>query len=141
MRIALPNLDEVRTLVTELTHIARQRDEIEERAKLIGKKLPSVAKGLIFIAKKDKNEVLSIGTFLEQNAIERPDAVALLYEDRRYSHRELNQAANRWANTLAARGIKKGDVVAVLLENRPELVSALARIVTRGAIAAAINTR
>jgi citronellyl-CoA synthetase len=141
MRIALPNLDEVRTLVTELTHLARQRDEIEERAKLIGRKLPSVAKGLKFIAKKDKNEVLSIGTFLEQNAIERPDAVALLYEDRRYSHRELNQAANRWANTLAARGIKKGDVVAVLLENRPELLFAVAGIVKLGAIAAAINTR
>jgi citronellyl-CoA synthetase len=137
----MPNLDEVRSLVTELTNIARHRDDVEDRAKLIGKKLPSVVQGLKFIAKKDKHEALSIGTFLEKNALERPDAVALLFEDRRYSHRELNQAANRWSSVLAARGVKKGDVVTVLLENRPELLFAVSGIVKLGAIAATINTR
>jgi citronellyl-CoA synthetase len=141
MRIALPHLDEVKSMVHELVQVAQHRDDVEERVKLLGKKLPSLATGLKMLGKKDKEELLSIGSYLEKNATERPDAAALLYEDRRYSHRELNQAANRWSNLLAAKGIKKGDVVAVLLENRPELLFAVAGIVKLGAIAASINTR
>ncbi len=141
MSIALPTIKEVKQLATELARVAMQRDEVNASARLLGRKAKSIAKGLRFLGKKDKNEILSIGSFLELNATERPHATALLYEDRRYTHLELHQASNRWANALAARGVKKGDVVAVLLENRPEILFAVGGIVKLGAIAAVINTR
>lgn len=135
-------------LVRALPAVARDlegllggRAEALQRLRGVARKLPSIARGLPLTAKKDKDEVLSIGTYLEQNARARPDAAALLYEDRRYTHRQLDEEANRWADVLAARGVAKGDAVAVLVENRPEMLFAVAGIVKLGAIAAVINTR
>jgi citronellyl-CoA synthetase len=137
-----PRLKQLLGLATDLRRLATdQRDEVAIRARLLGNKLPSIAQGLRYIAKKDKGEILSIGRFIEQNALTRPEAAALLYEDRRYSHREFHEQSNRFANLLAARGVGKGDVVGVLVENRPELLFAVAGIVKLGAIAATINTR
>src|SRR5690606_16430037 len=77
----------------------------------------------------------------ERNAKRRPQGTALLYEDRRYTHREVHELSNRWANWLASRGVAKGDVVSVLLENRPEALLIVAGVVKLGAIAAVINTK
>ncbi len=121
--------------------LARHRDEIVPRTRYILKKLPDIREGLKVIGKNDKSEVLSIGTFLERNARERPNDPALLYEDRRISHREFDEIANRYANVYAAHGVGKGDAVAIFCENRPELMFAVAGAVKLGAIAALINTR
>ncbi|KAB2902390.1 MAG: long-chain-acyl-CoA synthetase [Kofleriaceae bacterium] len=117
------------------------RAEALARLRLVARKFPSIARGLPLISKSKKDEVLSIGSYLEKNAKERPDAPALYFEERRYTHRELDEQANRWADVLAARGIGKGDAVAVFLENRPEMLFAIAGIVKLGAIAAVINSR
>jgi citronellyl-CoA synthetase len=51
---------------------------------------------------------------------------------------------NRWANSIAhhliAEGIGKGDVVAVFMENRPELLVTLLAVAKVGAIGALLNT-
>ena len=49
-----------------------------------------------------------------------PDHIALVFEDRRWSYRELNESTNRIANKFEELGIKKGDRVAVLLYNCAE---------------------
>jgi citronellyl-CoA synthetase len=135
-------------LVRSLPIVAREfegllggRAEALSRLRLVARKLPSIARGLPLISKSKKDEVLSIGTYLEQNAKLRPDAAALYFEDRRYSHKQLDEEANRWSDVLTARGIKKGDAVAVFMENRPETLFAIAGIVKIGAIAAIINSR
>jgi citronellyl-CoA synthetase len=117
------------------------RAEALARLRLVARKLPSIARGLPLTAKSKKEELLSIGSYLEKNAKERPDAPALYFEDRRYSHKQLDQEANRWADVLSARGIGKGDAVALFIENRPEMLFAVAGVVKLGAIAAIINTR
>ncbi|MCA9675282.1 MAG: long-chain-acyl-CoA synthetase [Myxococcales bacterium] len=135
---------DVRALIRsarDLAGLVRQPAVWTPHARLVARKLPSVARGLRLIGKSDKSEALSIGTFLERNARERPDADAILYEDRRYSHLQVHELSNAWANVLAARGVRKGDVVAVLLENRPEVMLAIAGIVKLGAIAAVVNTK
>jgi citronellyl-CoA synthetase len=140
----MPTLPDLRTLARtarELADLARHPSVWGPHARLLARKLPSIIQGLKLIGKTDKTEVLSIGTVLEQNARERPDGAAVLFEDRRYSHRELDELANRWANLLASRGVRKGDSVAVLVDNRPELLFAIAGIVKLGAIAAVVNTR
>jgi fatty-acyl-CoA synthase len=69
-----------------------------------------------------------------------PDAIAILYEDRVVTYRELNESANRYARWARAAGVKRGDVVALLMENRPEYLFAWLGIVRIGAIAALVNT-
>ncbi len=124
----------------ELAGVARRPAVWGPHARLLARKLPYIARGLKLIG-ADRTTKLSIGTYLEKNARERPDACAVLFEDRRWTHRELNTQSNRWANLLAGRGVGKGDVVAVLLENRPEMLAAIGGVVKLGAIAAVVNTR
>ena len=119
----------------------RQPSVWTPHARLIARKLPMLVKGLRMIGKTDRSEVLSIGSMIEQNARLRPNGAAIVYEDRRYTHQEVHELSNQWANWLASRGIAKGDVVSVLLENRPETLLIIAGVVKLGAIAAVINTK
>ncbi|HEY1836941.1 MAG TPA: long-chain-acyl-CoA synthetase [Rhizomicrobium sp.] len=69
-----------------------------------------------------------------------PQAPAIFFEDRIVSYRELNAQANRYARWALAQGVRQGDVVALLMENRPEYLFAWLGIVRIGAIAALLNT-
>jgi acyl-CoA synthetase (AMP-forming)/AMP-acid ligase II len=125
----------------DLRILLENKEAVVDHAQLIRRKLPSVVKGLKLLAKSDKQERLSIGVYLDQNARERPHDPAIFYEDRRYSHLEFNEQANRYANFFRAAGIKKADPVAIFVDNRPELLFAVAGAVKIGAIAAVVNTR
>ena len=63
-----------------------------------------------------------------------PDAVAVVYEGRQYSYREINEQANRMAHWLIEQGIGTEDLVAVLLEKSPELVITALGILKAGAV-------
>jgi len=71
---------------------------------------------------------------------EGPDRTALIHKRadggvRRYGFRELKRLSNRLANVLAARGIGRGDRVAVLLPQAPETAVAHIAAYKLGAIA------
>ncbi len=129
-----------RDMVRDLRDTFSDRDEVLDRAALLSHKLPQIVEGLKVIGKSDKSELFSIGSFLEANARERANEPAIYFEDRMYTHHELDEQATRWANLLASRGVKKGDAVAILMENRPELLFAVGGVVKLGAIAGVINT-
>lgn len=57
----------------------------------------------------------------------------------RYSHAELDAAAARAAGALAARGLRRGDRVALFLGNRPEFVLAALGALRLGAVVVPIN--
>lgn len=63
-----------------------------------------------------------------------PDSVAVVYEGRHYSYREINAAANRVAHWLIGQGIGAEDRVAVLLDKSPELVITALGVVKAGAV-------
>ncbi len=63
-----------------------------------------------------------IQNFLEKNAERLPDKVALICGPERYTYAEINQLANRFANTLRERGVKRGDRVVIYLPNSLETV-------------------
>ena len=113
---------------------------VRSRVEMVVKKLPSVVQGLKYLSKTDKEEALSIGTFLERNAELYPHFPAILFENQSYSHQSFNAWVNRTANYLASRGIRKGDSVAVLLENRPEVLVLVGALAKLGAISALLNT-
>jgi mycobactin peptide synthetase MbtE len=63
-----------------------------------------------------------------------PDAVAVAYEGRHYTYREINESANRFARWLIAQDIGTEDRVAVLLDRSPELVITALGVIKAGAI-------
>jgi citronellyl-CoA synthetase len=82
---------------------------------------------------------LSLGSAMERNAQIYPDDTAILYEDRRYTHREFNHAINRYAHYFIGQGVRKNEVVVVLVDNRPELLMIVAALAKLGAVASLIN--
>ncbi|MGG1661829.1 long-chain-fatty-acid--CoA ligase [Brevibacillus sp. NRS-1366] len=60
--------------------------------------------------------------FLEQSAATYPDSSAIYFMGKRITYRELLLLTYRFANALIARGVKKGDRVAIMLPNTPQAV-------------------
>jgi len=82
---------------------------------------------------------MSMGSVLERNAEQYADNTAILYEDLKYTHRQFNEAINRYAHYFIAEGVKKGDEVMVLVDNRPELLMFIGALSKLGAISSLIN--
>lgn len=62
-------------------------------------------------------------------------------KQRRFTFFELNQRANRTANTLASLGVKPGDRVATLLKNGIEFIETYYAIAKMGAVMVPVNWR
>ncbi|MET7704673.1 amino acid adenylation domain-containing protein [Micromonospora sp. NPDC005413] len=62
-----------------------------------------------------------------------PEAEAVRHGDRAWSYRELDEAANRLARALLARGVTREERVGVCLPRTPELVVALLAVLKAGA--------
>jgi len=82
----------------------------------------------------------SWGSMLEENAAKFPDNPAIKSEEACLSYREYNAAVNRCANFFISKGLAKGDVACVFMENRPELLIVYSAMAKIGAINAMINT-
>src|ERR1700729_1815954 len=77
---------------------------------------------------------------LESAAETLPDHVAVLAGDDRWTYGELDRAANALAQHLAARGVGRGDRVAVMTSNRPEFVVAVHAASKLGAAPVMLNS-
>ncbi len=90
---------------------------------------------------------MTITEMLARNARLTPDAIALVEITPSKNHRrvitwkEFDDRANRFANVLMARGIKKGDVVMHLMMNSAQWLEAYFGILKTGAMAAPLNFR
>ena len=83
---------------------------------------------------------ISWGTILERNAREYPNNRAILFEDTVLTYKEFNESVNRYANCFISLGLKKGDVVEIMMTNRTELLILFSAIAKIGAISSMINT-
>ncbi|MBW2317460.1 MAG: AMP-binding protein [Deltaproteobacteria bacterium] len=77
---------------------------------------------------------------VESWAISQPDLVALYFEERAITYKDLNIKANRMANGLQGLGVERGDRVAIMLPNIPEFVYSFVGILKLGAVAVPFNT-
>ncbi|WP_444438322.1 long-chain-acyl-CoA synthetase [Pseudomonas sp. A6] len=103
-------------------------------------RVPRMLRGLYYTGIRNREKNLSLGWALERAARLYPDAPALLEGPRRLSYALFNGWANRLARAFQAEGVKHGSVVAVMLENRAELLVTLAALAKLGAVGALINT-
>ncbi|EGD54897.1 long-chain-acyl-CoA synthetase [Gordonia neofelifaecis] len=81
----------------------------------------------------------SVGKAFADAAARHPDSLFLRTGQVVHSYGECNRRANRWAAVLAAHGVRRGDVVAVMAHNSPECVIAMLAIVKLGAVTGMVN--
>src|ERR1700749_1682260 len=66
----------------------------------------------------------TIVDIVEERAQKSPDNPALFCLDQMLTYRQMDERANRYANWALAQGIKRGDRIALLMENRPDYICA-----------------
>jgi fatty-acyl-CoA synthase len=79
--------------------------------------------------------------FLARSAEVYPGKTAVIHGERAFTYREFAQRCRRLASVLAARGIGRGDTVAVMAPNVPALLEAHYAVPGLGAILNALNYR
>jgi len=102
--------------------------------------LPGLIKGLKVGSSKDKTRPVGIGLCVEQAQKKNPHGLAFIQGDTRLTYTEFNDWANRLAHFLLSSGLKKGDTVALMIENRAELMVSVTACAKIGVVAAMINT-
>lgn len=94
------------------------------------------------LPKTSANHVpLSPLTFIERSAMVYPDYPAVVYGDVRRNWRETYTRCRQLASALQQRGVGRGDTVAVMLPNIPEMFEAHFGIPLAGAVINALNIR
>ncbi|HOP29857.1 MAG TPA: long-chain fatty acid--CoA ligase [Spirochaetota bacterium] len=79
-------------------------------------------------------EEICLHDMFERTALQYPDRDALIFQGFRMSYSAVRERVNALASFLAASGIKKGDVVAVLLPNMIQTVISYYAVLKLGAI-------
>ncbi len=60
--------------------------------------------------------------YVDEAAQEHPDSTFLYFKKRKMSYAEVNKLSDEFAAALAAKGVKKGDRVALLMPNCPQAI-------------------
>lgn len=83
---------------------------------------------------------MHVGLSVHRHAIATPDADALIGE-RTVSYGALEARTNQIANALLSRGVGRGERVALMVANRPEVVEVLVGVAKAGAVYVGLNFR
>ncbi len=84
---------------------------------------------------------LNLGLYLARSAGFWPDRPAVLFRDRALSYRDLELRSNRLAHALRSLGLQRGDRVAIVSPNRPEIVEMECAFYKLGLVKVALNSR
>ena len=87
------------------------------------------------------NEITTIADVIRVHAAQRPDAAALVVDDRAISYAELDERSSRTAQALRAAGVGPGDRVVFLEKNGAELFEVTFGLAKLGAVCVPVNWR
>nr|WP_175272057.1 long-chain-acyl-CoA synthetase [Prescottella equi] len=100
--------------------------------------IPSLARGALGLTRKpDARE--SIGRVFQDLARRQPDRPFIRFDGASISYRQANERVNRYADALVQQGVERGDVVGILMKNRPETLLLTLAAVKLGAVAGMLN--
>ncbi|XP_047478950.1 LOW QUALITY PROTEIN: long-chain fatty acid transport protein 4-like [Penaeus chinensis] len=94
---------------------------------------------LQFRIRRAKRLNQSVPKIFRDVARDNADRVAFYFEDEKWTFREVDEFSNRVGNYFSARGIAKGDSVALFMENRVEYVCLWLGLTKIGCVPALIN--
>ncbi|MFM9594609.1 non-ribosomal peptide synthetase [Streptomyces scabiei] len=119
--------------VTALTLLATAPDEGHERRSLVSDdELRFQLDGLA--GRRRDLPDRRVHELFERRAVTRPDAVAAVHGERRWTYRELNSRANRLGRALLARGLRPEGVVAVVTERNLDWMAAVLAVFKAGGV-------
>ncbi len=81
-----------------------------------------------------------LGRLAADKAAAHGDRPFIYFQERTISYRELDLVSNRLANGLAALGIGRGTHVALMIENKPEIILLYFALGKLGAVSVPVNT-
>jgi acyl-CoA synthetase (AMP-forming)/AMP-acid ligase II len=84
---------------------------------------------------------MNLGMYLARSARFWPDQPAVLFRDRAVSYAALERRSNQLAHALQALGLQRGDRVAIVSPNRPEIVEFECALYKLGLVKVALNAR
>ena len=105
-------------------------------------------KDISIISEKEKNRILyefndtkmdyprekTITQLFEEQVEKTPDNVAVVFQDKKLTYKELNEKSNMLAKKIEDLGIKNGDVVGINMNRSPELIVAIVATLKVGAV-------
>ncbi|SDX08991.1 non-ribosomal peptide synthase domain TIGR01720/amino acid adenylation domain-containing protein [Marininema mesophilum] len=77
-------------------------------------------------------QALTIHELFEEQAMSRPEAIAVVYEDQQLTYRELNERANQLAHYLQKQGVGTESLVGLCVDRSPDMVVGLLGILKAG---------
>jgi fatty-acyl-CoA synthase len=92
------------------------------------------------VAKAAKDSTRTLPAIIGEAALRFGEAPALLSEDEEFSFRALAQRMNQYSRWAISRNIQPGDVVGLLMPNRPEYFAIWLGITQIGGVVALLNT-
>ena len=101
-----------------------------------GKQLGCIGKAI----KKHAVDQRTVSDLFMETASRYPDKTAIIFEEQKWTFRELDEFANRVANHFRSLGLKKGDCVALFAENCPEFIGVWVGLGKIGAVTAFVNS-
>ena len=84
---------------------------------------------------------MNFGIYVARSALYWPDKAAVLFRDQVLTYRQLEEQSNRLAHALQALGLQRGDRVAIVSPNRPDIVVAECAFYKLGLVKVALNSR
>ncbi|MHA2006321.1 MAG: long-chain-acyl-CoA synthetase [Promethearchaeota archaeon] len=94
---------------------------------------------LLAVQKLTSENKISWGTVIEESAEKFADKIAIKFEETTITYKEFNEWANRYAHYFISLGLKRGDVVELVMANRPEYLIIVTAIGKIGATTSLIN--
>jgi fatty-acyl-CoA synthase len=115
--------------------------DIAARLPALVRDAPVIARGTLTAFLLRGSAKKSIGRAFQDRATRYPDHVFIRFNDERLTYREANETVNRYAVTLAERGVGRGDVVGVIMRNSARTLLVMLAAVKLGAIAGMLNEK
>jgi acyl-CoA synthetase (AMP-forming)/AMP-acid ligase II len=85
--------------------------------------------------------MFNLARSLDRNADRTPDEEAVIFRDARLTHRQLHDRVSALAAAFREGGVGKGDIVALLMGNRPEFLESALAVNRVGAAFLPLNVR
>jgi len=82
----------------------------------------------------------SVHQIFEEQAEKYPNKIALVHKEQSLTYRELNEKSNQLAHYLIEKGLKKGNIVALLLDRSIEIIVGILGIIKAGGVYLPIDT-
>ena len=97
------------------------------------------ANNIVKLTTAVEEDTISWGQLVEENAVTYADKTAIKFEDMALTYKEFNEWVNRYAHFFLSLGLKHGDVIELMMTNRPDYLMIVSAVGKIGVIASLIN--